>query len=159
MFGTPPIFKSGTVPPTEMETKVSLRKLRSLAGSLNFDTEEFYCAMGNVTLWGSDTQEDFGDKRSVCAQVKMLFEEATMRLGYTDGYALTERVIRSVRLPPAIKPASTRKVTPQEARTISRYLAHHFRWLKTGNCTIPCDDLPGKLLGIYTSLSNIGDKQ
>jgi len=95
LIGMAPVFRSGTIQPTDSERDRDIKRLKQLAKDRHLDIEQMYCAMENVELWGSDTQEDFGRKKSVGAQVKMLYDEATLRLGHEDGLALAEKTIRA----------------------------------------------------------------
>ena len=94
MMGTVPVFHANTIQPTLGQRRSHLRRLQSLARELGISTEQLYSAMENITLWGSDTQERFGNKTSLSIQVRMLYDEATGRLGAEDGYLLADMAIR-----------------------------------------------------------------
>jgi hypothetical protein len=74
--------------------RAALRTLRGMARRAEIDTEQLYSAMGDITLWGDDTHEDFGDLHTVAAQVRMLYDEATSRLGDDEGFKLAAKAIQ-----------------------------------------------------------------
>jgi hypothetical protein len=73
-------------------------RLQRLAKSLDLTNEDMYMAMGNSVvagrycLWDDDTNEDFGNLKTVVAQVRMIYTEA--RLRGLDAAEITERLIR-----------------------------------------------------------------
>lgn len=98
LIGKEPVFKTGTVQPSAAERAKVTRKLRALARVLGVEKWKLEGIMEETTLWGSDTQEDFGRLRSVKAQVGMLYDEAVGRLGAEAGYRLAEVAVCRARL-------------------------------------------------------------